>query len=100
VLLPLLYIFGLVFSLNSHYRLIEEEENLIHEANEMETEKELNLPARVEVSHTIGIHGNFFDIDRTKGEIVKDEVEKLGHDAGDDTSEGGSHTKILVVCRL
>ncbi len=31
VFLPLLYIFGLVFSLNSHYRLIEEEEKLIQE---------------------------------------------------------------------
>ena len=33
VLLFLLYIAGLVFSLNSHYRLIEEEELLIHQEN-------------------------------------------------------------------
>jgi hypothetical protein len=31
VFLPLLYLCGLVFSLNSHYKLIEEEEKMIHE---------------------------------------------------------------------
>lgn len=70
VLLPLLYIFGLIFSMKSHYRLIEEEEHLIQESNELDMDIESKLPPRVQVGYTVGIHGSVFDIDRTGIESV------------------------------
>jgi hypothetical protein len=89
---PLLYIFGLIFSLNSHYRLIEEEEHLIQETLEMGIERELKAPPRVEVGCTIGIHDRFLDIDRGKNE-------SSSHELGDDlnTSEREERTKAVVV---
>ncbi len=51
VFLPLLYIFGLVFSLNSHYRLIEEEEKLIQEEiREMERMSTIERSVNKEMS--------------------------------------------------
>jgi hypothetical protein len=41
VFLPLLYLCGLVFSLNSHYKLIEDEEKLIHQ--EIQERERLSL---------------------------------------------------------
>ncbi len=92
VLSPLLYMFGLIFSLNSHYRLIEEEEHMIQESLEMGIESELKAPPRVEVGMTIGIHDRFLDVDRERIESISPE---MGEDQ--DTSEREERTKAVVV---
>ncbi len=93
VLLPLLYIFGLIFSMKSHYRLIEEEEHLIQESNESEIDIDSKLPPRVQVGYTVGIHGSMFDIDRTASESVHEE---LG-DSGNVSKEREDLTETVVV---
>jgi hypothetical protein len=54
VFLPFLYAVGLIFSLNSHYQLIEDEEHMIRELQSKEAAEP--LPSSKNRGYSIGIH--------------------------------------------
>lgn len=77
VFLPLLYIVGMVFSLRTHYSLIEEEEHLLHELlhhkhdSEPHSQGSGSNPDHVD---SIGVHS--FDVEpRDDGIIVKKDAQ-------------------------
>ncbi len=77
VLLPLLYIVGLVFSLRTHYSLIEEEEHLMHELlHHQQGSKPHGQGSGSNTDHveSIGVHS--FDVEpRDDGQIVKEDAQ-------------------------